>query len=435
MSQEYRRLNGSTPMQVYTKIAFIGILVCIAYAVLSKGEFIRYLTWTGETAGIYPDLFESVRDAANHYPYDWKAIYPPLIYTVLYFFSKLVPGDYVTLGGFADASETPNGLLVGTLFLMIVTVAVCVLAAERLGLKNRGLLGLMTVLVFSPAYLFMLERGNVVILALLFLEYYTFNYESDDPVKRELALIALAFATCMKLYPVIFGVLLLRKDKLKEATRCIVYGLVLFIVPFFAMGGLKEIPHLFENITNITKISADTIASTKGFGYGFKVNVGNIWGAITERLGLNGSGVELVGSILLLVVVVQIVAVVLLAQEKWEKIYGLTMILTLIPSFSWIYNEIYLLIPFVLYFAAHKTMKRSDWVYIILFSLITVPLPYASFFNSLPGFHKVSLSTLTGNVAMLALLLLLCVKSVAAFVQARTSKSESYPQDQMQVTE
>jgi hypothetical protein len=429
MSQEYRRLNGSTPMQVYTKIAFIGILVCIAYAVLSKGEFIRYLTWTGETAGIYPDLFESVRDAANHYPYDWKAIYPPLIYTVLYFFSKLVPGDYVTLGGFADASETPNGLLVGTLFLMIVTVAVCVLAAERLGLKNRGLLGLMTVLVFSPAYLFMLERGNVVILALLFLEYYTFNYESDDPVKRELALIALAFATCMKLYPVIFGVLLLRKDKLKEATRCIVYGLVLFIVPFFAMGGLKEIPHLFENIT---KISADTIASTKGFGYGFKVNVGNIWGAIT---GLNGSGVELVGSILLLVVVVQIVAVVLLAQEKWEKIYGLTMILTLIPSFSWIYNEIYLLIPFVLYFAAHKTMKRSDWVYIILFSLITVPLPYASFFNSLPGFHKVSLSTLTGNVAMLALLLLLCVKSVAAFVQARTSKSESYPQDQMQVTE
>lgn len=84
MSQEYRRLNGSTPMQVYTKIAFIGILVCIAYAVLSKGEFIRYLTWTGETAGIYPDLFESVRDAANHYPYDWKAIYPPLIYTVLY---------------------------------------------------------------------------------------------------------------------------------------------------------------------------------------------------------------------------------------------------------------------------------------------------------------------------------------------------------------
>lgn len=136
MSRKYRRLNGQTPMQVYTKIAFIGILVCIAYAVLSKGEFIRHLTWTGETAGIYPDLFESVRDSANHYPYDWKAIYPPLIYTVLYFFSKLVPGDYVTLRGFADASETPNGLLVGTLFFMIVTVAVCVLAAERLGLKK-----------------------------------------------------------------------------------------------------------------------------------------------------------------------------------------------------------------------------------------------------------------------------------------------------------
>ena len=38
--------------------------------------------------------------------------------------------------------------------------------------------------------------------------------------------------------------------------------------------------------------------------------------------------------ILLLAVVVQIVVVVLLAQEKWEKIYSLTMIPTLIPSFS-----------------------------------------------------------------------------------------------------
>lgn len=116
--------------------------------------------------------------------------------------------------------------------------------------------------------------------------------------------------------------------------------------------------------------------------------MGNIWGAITERLGLNGSGVELVGSILLLVVVVQIVAVVLLAQEKWEKIYGLTMILTLIPSFSWIYNEIYLLIPFVLYFAAHKTMKRSDWVYIILFSLITVPRPTPASLTACPVFIR-----------------------------------------------
>lgn len=64
-------------------------------------------------------------------------------------------------------------------------------------------------------------------------------------------------------------------------------------------------------------------------------------------------------------------------------------------------------------------MKRSDWGYILLFSLITVPLPYASFFKSLPGYHKASLSTLTGNVAMLALLMFLCVKSVLTFVQAK----------------
>ena len=122
--------------------------------------------------------------------------------------------------------------------------------------------------VSSPAYVFMLERGNIVILSLLFLMFFVFNYNSENMVIRNLALLSLAIATGLKLYPVFFGLLLLNKKHKKDAVKSIVYGVALFILPFAVTGGIQNIAKMLQNITDI---SADTINNAKGFGYGFKV--------------------------------------------------------------------------------------------------------------------------------------------------------------------
>ena len=44
--------------------------VALAYLAISNGQAIQYMTWTYDTAGIYPDLFESIRDAADLHPYE-----------------------------------------------------------------------------------------------------------------------------------------------------------------------------------------------------------------------------------------------------------------------------------------------------------------------------------------------------------------------------
>ena len=61
--------------------------VALAYLAISNGQAIQYMTWTYDTAGIYPDLFESIRDAADLHPYEGRSIYPPLTYLILWIFS------------------------------------------------------------------------------------------------------------------------------------------------------------------------------------------------------------------------------------------------------------------------------------------------------------------------------------------------------------
>ena len=95
--------------------------VALAYLAISNGQAIQYMTWTYDTTGIYPDLFESIRDAADLHPYEGRSIYPPLTYLILWIFSKMVPGDYSAGFAFGEASVTPNGVLVGTMFFLVST--------------------------------------------------------------------------------------------------------------------------------------------------------------------------------------------------------------------------------------------------------------------------------------------------------------------------
>ena len=153
----------------YSICLIILATVALAYLAISNGQAIQYMTWTYDTAGIYPDLFESIRDAADLHPYEGRSIYPPLTYLILWIFSKMVPGDYSAGFAFGEASVTPNGVLVGTMFFLVSTGVVCAMAANKLSLKGIDVVLYSVAFVSSPAYVFMLERGNIVILSLLFL--------------------------------------------------------------------------------------------------------------------------------------------------------------------------------------------------------------------------------------------------------------------------
>ena len=60
--------------------------------------------------------------------------------------------------------------------------------------------------------------------------------DRSSAASREAALILIAMAAGIKLYPAIIGVIYLREKRFKEAIRLVIYGLIIFLVPFAFCG-------------------------------------------------------------------------------------------------------------------------------------------------------------------------------------------------------
>ena len=81
--------------------------------------------------------------------------------------------------------------------------------------------------------LYGLERGNILLLCWPLMAFFILYRNSEKPLLRELACLALAIAAGFKLYPAFLGVLLLRDKNYLAAVRTVLYGVVCLCFPLF----------------------------------------------------------------------------------------------------------------------------------------------------------------------------------------------------------
>lgn len=364
-------------------ITIVGIIFCF----ISGSSAFGSLLWNGESIGVFPDLFESIRDASRRDPYEGKSIYPAFAYLVCYLISRITPGDIKVWATFSMSS---NGVAVGFMFLFICSAAIFFLTKKYLGDQIEQKL-LLLLFFTSPGYLYCVERCNMVLLALVFIIIFITGYDSENKVIKEISLISLAFAACLKIYPVLFGLLLLQKDRIRDAIKCIIYGLLVFILPFFSMGGISKIPVM---ISNILSLSLETVQDSRNFGFGYKINIANMSNAFFEWLGIPSNIYLQISERLNIMLIVIALVIFIFAKKKWEKIWAITLILTLLPGFSWIYNAVYFLVPFIVYIKEENIY--SKWMIGINIGMILILaiFPYGYIATSLPGVNKLSISTI-----------------------------------------
>ena len=65
-----------------------------------------------------------------------------------------------------------------------------------------------------------------MILAVAFLWLFLLFYKDENPIYRHLALIGLAISAALKVYPVIFGVVLLYERRWKDVVWAVLYGII-----------------------------------------------------------------------------------------------------------------------------------------------------------------------------------------------------------------
>jgi len=267
-------------------------------------------------------------------------------------------------------------------------------------------------LFLSGIFLFSFERGNIVVLSSLLSAFFIFNYNSENKISRELALIALAVAAGLKLTPALLGVLLLFEKRYWQALRAAVYGMLCFFVPFlFFEGGLKNV---FEMAANLKLMAAQYgDLNFPRFGFRYFVNFMN-----DSDLKHTLSGIF---SLIDVILAISAVAACYFQKSDWIRAMLLLLVIATIPSNSAFYTGLYLFAGIVLFFSQKDFDKsRYKW-FIILFIFLLNPIQIGR-----------DVSVGLSNLSAYIMLIFLTAGTLAQFVapkkmvNERNSTTEAY---------
>lgn len=227
------------------------------------------------TSDAFMDFFNSIRDASlglGAYT-ERHVIYPPMANLFFMLLSHLTPDAYnqtdFEYRGSWDGYRSAIALI--TVFTILCALLFFALIRKCVQVKGKEAWLFSLVALFSIPFLNLLERGNIMSLALFGLLVFVFTYHSESPFVREIGLLALAFSFSLKLYPIIFAWILLVDKRYKEFFRCALYCILLLLLPSFAFGGPKCLWLIFQNIFVFSSGSGSTLATLSkylGIPYG-----------------------------------------------------------------------------------------------------------------------------------------------------------------------
>lgn len=249
-------------------------------------------------------------------------------------------------------------------------------------------------LTITSPILFSVQRLNLALIALAFVGLFLLSYNSNNGAIRLIGLTSLAIAANIKYYPAVFGIVLIKEKKWKEAVIAITEGILLFFMPGVLTGHMS-INGLFDASASFVDTFGGGMLSLKRiisdvlmlFGGTFSNGVSSIIFVICEILFF---GMCVLGA--------------LFCKNMGHTLAYAAFMCIFIPPVSFGYNVVFLLIPFVV------LLKRSctEGVFTVLdkteFTLYTLIFAYVL---NYPSFINISDYRL-----ILILVVVICVSTI-----------------------
>ncbi len=394
---ERRKYNAlqtfsTKPLQLFSICIIGSFILSILVNTFTGGEVFRQLLFS-DRIDTGMDFYNSITYTRGAVPYtQYGTLYPPLANLLFYFFCSNVPQSQQLSWG---ASLTENVALRATandlrvqqptammyiLFVVITCIALALLAAAIVegSFASKALFGFS--LLFTTGTIWALERGNIIILVVILSLFFVVYHQSSSAVIRELALLSLAFAAGLKLYPAFLGILLIREKKWKQAIRTILYGLAMFILPFFFFEGIEGIQKFFRvlfsfnsassDITGLSGLSLVQISKTFLAIFHLTTNVS----AILSMVQWVAYASVLVGFFLCFVY-----------RVSWKAVAMLCLFTVIVPGKMVFYGVMMMLVPLILFLRDYESAGRwKTWYFILFFFMFAVlPWPQISYFEEL----------------------------------------------------
>ncbi len=358
------------PVNLFLILSGISFVCLIILSALSEGDALNDVLFGKD---YFNDFYNSMCDAGSRDVYtETGVIYPPLSSLFFYLISKMVPHRYIVLEKEQRDIIYTNGVcqLVLLLFIVVSILALGMLLYDVLQRSTPKLGAFLTAfsLTMSFPMLYCIQRGNTIMLALFLCGVFVFYRNSENKVIRELSYIALALAAGFKIFPALFGLLLIFDKKYKEAARLVIYGILAFFVPFAFYGGFDIFIEFLKNLFSFSsKASSYSVQGT----------------SVTNLLTWLSLGFKLDFGIFLTLAKIAVwfgcAFIIFFSNEEWKKLIGIAFVFANVDSTARVYILIFLLLPFVSFIQSHPKGKKNV-VYAILFCSLLITIPCAWYF-------------------------------------------------------
>lgn len=387
----------------FYSMLLVGVFAIIIAGYISRGEAIRSIVFN-DKYDIFNDFFNSIR--YGRHPYANGVIYPPLInvfYAIFGHFTKI-------LNSGREVRTSQSGMLIFMLYTAIVYFGL-IWAFFKLKLGKNGEKCIFIILtLLSLPFIYAFERGNSIIPTIFLILLYLKYYKSEKIKLKYLSFFSLAIASSIKISPAIFGFLLIKEKRYKDAIICALLGIIVFMMPFLLTDGNLSI--LLNNIVSTTLAFQGSVIGVNGFkiliGQGAYVNLLNTAKFLGRLFNRDFVNIASIGNIGLLLVGVFGVCMNE-NMEEWKTLGILSGLIILCTGFSAIYNLTYIIIPLI-YFLNKAKYVKLDYIYMLLFVGMLIPIVniklgvFTIFFNDI---YPMRISTFIESIALLLFVIFL----------------------------
>lgn len=364
------KIRNLEPIKFYALIYIpIILLVYFVMLLLGKNMFASIFKWTSYLRG---DLIYSIKYLVNGYKSSDAHPYPPLVnlyYTLILNCTNILESGM--------DNTIVNRLL--AFFINWTPIFITVVLINDYFKKNGYFVNLFYIVLLAiPAPLFTsLRSGNYTYMIIPFTLYYVFNYDSDNKIKKEIALITLAISSNLKIIPAVYSLLLIDNKDIRSFIKYVFYSALLFFIPiFFIMPYLNYYDRLLLMINSMLKYSG-------GYLYNLTGSLRILYHALTLIFNSIGISIDFTNIVKLISKIVLLILLVyfFVLKDKCDKIYCLTLMQFLIGTIT--YHSFALFIIPLVYFSLKKELNDIDF---ILFVLMTIMMTLTFFLFFIPPY-------------------------------------------------
>ena len=253
-----RRIFNSffTVITVSTFVAMLAIILFYVFAFAASYNGSSKFDWL---LGIFSDFTVIMNFSLEESPYVvGDSSYPPIAIAILYpfalickdVFSKFEFSELTADELTAEVIVYPEFWIAILLFFFICSALIVLLTSRLFGFQGRDVLKIAVIIMLSAPFIYTVMRGNTIYFALIFLVAFLILKDSKSLVAREFSYIFLALAGAIKIYPLFFGVFLLKDKKLFASVRVGVYFALISVFSFFLFrNDFNNVVPLIDNLS------------------------------------------------------------------------------------------------------------------------------------------------------------------------------------------